>query len=206
MRESPTRSYESPTKNYDSSFIEQQGLRHQLGALQKLARKYNKKNPGQSIDLNDHKTIDRLIFALWSREVDPEVLGFGYPYDELRKFAVFYDDDDIMTNIDENPLYVSYINSDKIPDFLCYTLLLPKKFGNGSTSDDKFTQNLNEFNELLATIEKKPVRFLEDCREMLKGGSLSNLDLCYLLWESEELYIYRDGMGTIDFFEVVSLS
>lgn len=81
-------------------------------------------------------------------------LGFGAPYDEaLRGWALQYveESDSYRYNLETNPVYIAYTHPNHIKEFLYYSLLLPKSWGNYypiplKESSDILARNLERFN------------------------------------------------------------
>lgn len=170
---------------------------HQLEKLRALATEYNQNHPEFSFDLDIYNDVEKLIFGLWNRGVDVSVLGFGHPYDDILEQFM----GDAPCDLHKNVVYLSYLHSEKIPDFLSYSLMLPKNVRNMNMYE-KMDLNLSRMNGALALLGKKPVQDMQDFREMLKGGSLNRIELCCLFWEAMDLKLYIPAICHRDFLIV----
>lgn len=175
--------------------------------LVNLAKNYNSENPHLSLDLDLHDTIDKLIFGLWGRDVY-FTDGFGTYYDHILNGCETNKNqkDQIITDLDKNRVYLTYLHSDKISKFLGYSLVLPKSsyydFVRSKAWDETAEQNLITFNKMLSYMEKRDITGLSDLRLMLKNGEFNKIELCCLLWECENLCLFNIGTCVQDFLEI----
>lgn len=171
-----------------------------MQSLIKLAQHHNFHNPHSLIDLNVCNSIEELIFALWSREVDVSTLGFGFFHDKILRDKMIVDYDSCgrpITDLNKNKVYLTYLHSDKIASFLAYSLSLPKLAKLAECHN-----NLDSFNEIRLCLQKRSIKNLSDLRAMFKNREFSRIDLCCLLWDSENYHLYRPDISVDDFLEV----
>lgn len=168
-----------------------------------------KDHPKFAIDLEKYKTAEELMFCLWERNIDIGDLGFGHPCDRIFKGYVKLDKNhNPVCDLKVNLMYQSYLHSDKIPDYLYYALMLPKDHGSYdpldySVANDMLERYLDSFNIFWKGLGKEPITGYDDLREILKSNTLSKLDLCYLLWESDSYQITLPGVSVYDFIDRV---
>jgi hypothetical protein len=178
-----------------------------------LCKTYNVKHPELIIDLNKYLTKEELIFCLWERDVDIGDFGFGQPYDEtFKNYSREYDaeDEDLerrLYGLNNNSVYQSYLHPDMVSNFLCNALDLPlvivtniavvsknlKDFRD--SCPEQIDNNINKFNDFWCKLIKKPIKDYTELRQILVSNTLTNLDLCYLLWECDNYGIFREGIS-----------
>lgn len=163
--------------------------------------------PEKLIDLEKYTTPEDLIFNLWYHEIDVGVLGFGYPYDDILRNWVPDDaeEDEEKTSFEHTIAYLSFIHSDRIPDFLYYSLVLKKDktyYGYHDESHNKKTKrNMIKIKEIWAKIgRKETISNYHDLRKILKSNILTKIELCCLLWECEDNDLFNVGIWPMDCF------
>ncbi len=168
------------------------------------------KNNDHTIDLKKYKKNEELIILLWERDIN--FIGFGEPYDRvLKAWAINeeFDENDNSYYIYKNNfnrLYQIYMNSDKLYDFLYYTLCLPKKYGIFSLAEKlKQTENMRRFNIFWTLMNKPPINLYDDLRIILKNKELSPIQLCYLFYQSDNYGIYSDNNSIFDFYDNIGI-
>jgi hypothetical protein len=187
------------SSDYTYTNIDSEIDAHRLKGLQQLFQTYNQNNPSDFICPIIHNTAEKLIFALWNRGVNVGILGFGYPYDEsLQPKTISFDSNlKPISSLDRNPVYLTYTNPDKVREFLCYSLLVPRR--NKYPYDmmphefkQMCIQNLEEFNEYIwVMIGQEPIEYLEDLWEQI--DDICPIDLCYIFWECDSYRLFNTG-------------
>lgn len=187
--------------------------------LIELCQKYNRVNPELAIDLEKYTTEKELIFCLWERQIFSDKFGFGQPYDEaLQGYSQEYDleDEDLerrLYGLETHSVYQSYLHPDMVSNFLYDALDLPlvssisiatltenlkeyrSYFGKDvSEYPEHVFDNINKFNDFWCKLVKKPIKDYNELRQILVSSELTNLDLCYLLWECENYGIFKKGI------------
>jgi hypothetical protein len=194
--------------------------------LIELCKTYNNDHKESAIDINKDYSDEELIFLLWEREIDVGDLGFGHPYDDALKGWVLQSDDDTgerIFNLDTCWVYRAFNRIDKVIDFLSNSLDLPlpanaltaaeNKFGKFKEYRDKreadsnyndttgvVFNDINTFHYFWTKMGKRPISSYTDLRLILASKTLTPIQLCYLLFESENwLLINREnGMAFLD--------
>jgi hypothetical protein len=96
------------------------------------------------------------------------------------------------------------MNSDKVSDFLYYTLCLPKSKGIFDTyMKNTQIQNLGRFNIFWTIMNKEPIKSYDDLRIILKNKELTPIQLCYLFYQSDNYGIYSDNNSIFDFYDYI---
>jgi len=176
--------------------------------LQQIVMNWNKNND-YPIDLKKYKKNEELIILLWERDIN--FTGFGEPYDKALKNWAIHEEFDGENSVyryknNHNRLYQVYMNSDKLYDFLYYTLCLPKKYGYFSLAEKlKQTENLSRFNKFWTLMNKPTISSYDELRIILKNKELSPIQLCYLFYEADNYGIYSDNNGIFDFYDNIGL-
>lgn len=207
--------YDADSINSGSSMMNVESINaeldaHRLIKLSELANEYNRIHPESSIDLLKYRTAEEILFSLWERDINVGCLGFGYPYDEILKSwykRVNGEDNKPLYGLETNRVYKTYIHADKIYDFLYYSLLLPIK-GNHypidlSIVDKCLSDNLASFNEFWVKINQPFITNYHSLRPLLK--KLTNVELCYVLWQAEECLIMNAGLSVNDFIDHIKI-
>ena len=200
--------------NFDQ--LDQDYNNHRLSKLIELCKDHNSNHHESIIDLEKYATAEELIFCLWERKVDVNVLGFGYPHDESLMTWVPQEDEEgenLVYGLESNPVYQSYVHSDKLIEFLYYSLLLPKKYHGSyhpldfidySRAKEILKGNLDSFNGFWMKMGREPITDYSEFRAILKSNTLSKIELCYLLWESEDYGITNTGLNVWDFIDRIN--
>lgn len=159
----------------------------------------NQSNPELLIDLYKYKTAEDLIFNLWYHNIDVGNLGFGEPYDEIIKDWV---PDNYDQPFEENAAYLTYVNAEKIPWFLSYSLVLPKNYNEQWNRSQKFSNSskiLKIFNKFWMNLGKEPISDYNDFVKILISNTLTKIELCCLLWECQNYRLFNSNMSVDDF-------
>ena len=171
---------------------------HRLEELIDLCNTHNKTSPGYAIDIDKYQTWEELVFSLWEHDINVGEFGFGDSYDDIMKsWTVGNQDEDNIFGIETNAAYLTYLNSDKIIDFLYYSLLL---INHGHYLKDKNIPrtNLERFNEFWTEMGKAPIEDYTELRKILVSNTLTKIELCCLLWECENYGIFNIGLTVWD--------
>lgn len=173
---------------------------HRLSKLIELCKEHNYLNPEKIIYLSKYKNADELVFNLWRNDIDVGVLGFGFPYDEMLRDWI-WDTEGDEGNIENNMLYLSYVHSDDIPNFLYYSLFLPKKCGYNHNDETTLFNNIKLFNEFWVKLGKEPIENYHDFRQILDSKILTRIELCCILWECHNYNIFVPDIFLYDYMD-----
>jgi hypothetical protein len=189
--------------NYEQNAIEYGELlfeKHRLNKLKELAIEWNQLNDSKiNIETNDWM---ELTCHLFRREIKPRIeLTFEEPY-----YSLFYawsqiDNDDIDDDgnivLIDNIIFNLYKAKNYLIDFLYYGLNL-KMEKYSQIKHEKFKINLLRFNEFwikLNISNNKPIKNYDEFMDILKSGKLSIFDLIYIVIESENYSIMKNGIN-----------